>query len=452
MGKHKDPEVTGEAGAEAPRDPEVERDEAVQPEAAADRPAEQAGDEARRPEDARAEELAEHEAVVTDLAEQVAEERGHRTLYATLFYVLLGAVAVVGVTLWGAPKVAPHLPGVVAQYLMPGQIETAGRLAALEAQAAARAQETEAALAALREELAALATRVEAAAPADATGAAIAEVREAAEAAAGTASELASRIDGIETRLAGLREEVAAVSATLAGAGGGAAPPELAAGLAALRARLDQLTGSVEGGPPAAELAGRLAALVSRVETLEASLAEAQEVRGEVSSAIRQTRLQAALDTLAGRIAAGQPYGGPLGEAAAVSGSEPPEALAAGAESGLATAAELETAFGRHAQAAIAADIRAASGKGAGSRLLGWLRAQVAGRPIAEQEGGTVPAITSRIAARLAEGKLEAALSEAETLPPAAQEAMAGWLGQLRARVAAERALAEWRDRIAAGG
>lgn len=396
----------------------------------------------------RADELAYHDATMAELA----DERGHRSVYATLFFILLGAIVVAGLTLWGAPKVAPYLPGPVAQYLMPGQPETAARLADLEARLAARAEQTESAVAGLNERLDALAAELEATARAEEIRASMGELRQTAETAASEAAGLAERVEGLDSRVAGLREELNAVSETLSGAGEAATPSELSAALAALRSRVDQLAEAVEGGPPTAELAARLGTLAERVAELEASLAAARESEGEVSSAIRQTRLQSAFDVLAGRLAAGQPYAGTLSEIAELAGTAPPEPLAAAADSGLATAAQLEASFGRHAQAAIAAGIRAASGDSAWGQALGWLRAQVAGRPVAAQEGDGVPAITSRIAAHVEAGQLDAALAEAETLPAPSREALGPWLERLRARVGAEAVLAEWRDRVLAKG
>ncbi|HUF88317.1 MAG TPA: hypothetical protein VMM59_13115 [Thermohalobaculum sp.] len=422
----------------------------------------EAGSDAEREaerDEAHAEELAYHEEAVTDLAEQIAEERGHRTLYANLFFILLGAVVMAGVTLWGAPKVAPYLPAGVAQYLMPGQLETAERLEALETRLAARAEQTDSAVAGLGERLDALASQVEAAAGAEEMQAAVDEARAIAETAAADAAEatetntaLAERIEGFGARLAGLREEVDAISATLSGTGEGAAPSELAAALAALRARVVELGAAVEGGPSTAELAARIDTLTGRLDEIEGRVADARDAESEVSSAIREARLQSALDTLAGRLAAGQPFAAALGEFVSLAGAEAPAPLAGAAETGLATAAELEASFARRAQAAIAADLRAAGGDSAWGQGLGWLRALVAGRPVTEQAGDDAPAITSRIAARLEEGRLDAALAEAETLSAPAREALGGWLERLRARIAAEAALAAWREQIAAKG
>lgn len=393
-----------------------------------------------------------HDEAMSDLADQIAEERSHRTVYATMFYVLLGIIAVAGLTLWAAPKVAPHVPGFIAQYLVPGQVQTAGRVDALEKRLAEQADSTKSEVAALRKRLDDLSAKVDAAAPSKETQAAIQAAQQAADSAGKDAAALADRVSGLETRLGGLREEVNAVSQTLTGGGKGAAPAELAAAVNSLRSRVDKLASAVEGGPSTAELADRIKSLQARIDELEGSLADAQKTGTEVSSAIREARLQSAFDTLAGRISAGQPYKAALAEITGVAGAEAPDALAAHAETGVASASELEATFGRHAQAAISASIRAQSGQGTVGEALGWLRAQVAGRPVVEQQGDSVPAITSRIAARLEEGRPKAALAEAESLPAPAKEALDGWLERLRASVAAEQALADWREQIAAKG
>ena len=127
-------------------------------------------------------------------------------------------------------------------------------------------------------------------------------------------------------------------------------------------------------------------------------------------------------------------------------------ALVTGASAGLAGTTELEANFARHAQAAISADVQASAGDAQSLRALGWLRAQIAGRPTIEQEGDGVGAITSRISARVAEGKLAEALTEAETLPDHSQAGLGPWLYQLRARVDADAALVDWRTQIGVGG
>jgi hypothetical protein len=262
----------------------------------------------------------------------------------------------------------------------------------------------------------------------------------------------------IEAEIASLRDEFSAVSTALAdaGTGAGATSPEIAAAVAALGARLDGLAASIDDGAVTDALDARIATLASRIDAVESSAADARDVQNEAldkaSSAIRQAQLQAAVDLLASRLAGGLPYADKLAEVTGLTDAAPPVALAIGADTGLATAATLEAGFGRHAQAAVAADVQARAGDGTGRQALGWLQAQVAGRPTTEQEGDSVGAVTSRIAARIAEGKLSEALIEAETLPEHAQTGLGGWLDQLRTRVAADTALADWRAQIGAGG
>ncbi len=395
------------------------------------------------------------------------EEHEHRSLAATALMVLIGIIFIASLTLWAAPKLAPNLPAGVAKYLLPGQIDTEGRLAGLDNAVAAATAKSDAAIAALNAEIAALGTRLDAAAEArqgDAsqTESAIAAAQSAADAAADSvaadAASLGARLDAIEAGLASLSDEFGAVSTALAdaGTGEGATPPKIAAAIAALGARLDSLAASVEGGPTAEALEARIAALATRLDAVESSAADARDVQSEAldeaSSAIRQARLQAAVDVLASRLTGGLPYAAKLDEIAALASIAPPAPLAAGAATGLTTAAALEVSFGRHAQAAVAADVQASAGEGTGLQALGWLRAQVAGRPVAEIEGDSVGAVISRIAARVEEGKLTEALAEAEALPEHAQAGLGRWLDQLHARVAADAALADWRTQIGAGG
>lgn len=488
MGKHKDPELTaetGQAGSADDREPrgeeraaatqghEAGNDKASPKDTAehdanggeaGDQGAPQQGDDAApvNKEDAaghpdeplgHAEEPADgyRDEAMSDFADQVAEERSHRTVYATMFYGLLAIIAVAGLTLWAAPKIAPHVPKVIGQYLVPGQVGAAKRIKALEHRLSKQASQTEGTISALRQRINDLSSKVDAKASSQKTQAALDDIRKTAKSAASDASALSQRVDKIQSQIADLRKEVNSISNTLSGANG-SSPPQLSAAIASLRSRLDQLAGTVQGGPKNAELAKRLDEMSKKIDDLKGNLAAAREAGNKASSAIRATRLQSAFDTLSGRLAGGQPYAAALSEIASLSGTKAPEALAGAANDGLASASELEASFGRYAQAAIAAQIRAASGNSTLGKALGWVRSQVAGRPIEEESGNSVPAITSRIAARLGEGRLDAALGEAESLPAPARKALDGWLDRLRARVAADKALAKWRDQITAKG
>jgi hypothetical protein len=391
------------------------------------------------------------------------EDNNDRSLATTALMVLVGVIVVASLTLWAAPKLAPHLPVGVAQYLLPGQMDTQARLASLDDAFAAEAVRSSKTITDLKSEIAALAGRVDTIAqtnPADAglTEAAIAEVRSAADAAANTAATLATQLELVEAEIASLRDEFSAVSTALAdaGTGAGATSAEIAAAVAALGARLDSLAASVDDGTLTNALDTRINALSTRIDAVETNAADAryvqEEALGKASTAIHQARLQAAVDLLAGRLTGGVQYADKRGVIAGLAEVTPPEALAIGANTGLATAATLEASFGRHAQAAVAADVQSSAGEGTGSQALGWLQAQIAGRPTTEQNGDDVGAVTSRIAARIADDKLAEALIEAETLPEHAQAGLGVWLEQLRNRVAADAALADWRTQIGAGG
>ena len=381
------------------------------------------------------------------------DEHGHRSLAATALAVLVGVIFVASLTLWAAPKVAPHLPAGVGKYLMPGEAQAAARLAKLEEALAQQEARAGSEIAALQAEVSALAVQLEANAASEAAEAAKAT----AEGAAADVAALAVHIATIDEELAGIRSELTAVSGALSEAaeGAGATPPELAAKLASLGARLDAISSTVEEGAGTQALDKKIAALAARMDAVERSAADAQNQQsaalGEVETALQAARLQAALDVLSSRLTNGLPYGAKLNEAAGIAGKAPPEALSAGAAGGVATATELEATYSRFANAAVAADVRAQGGDGA-LGAIGWLRSQVAGRPIEEQEGDSVGAITSRIGARVSEGDLSAALAEAETLPEHAQAGLGRWLERLRARVSAEASLEAWRAEIGAGG
>jgi len=362
---------------------------------------------------------------------------------------LVGAIAVASATLWAAPKVAPHVPASIGQYLMPGQLQTGAEIEALRQQMAEQAAQSEARVADLKTRLDAATARLEALPDPEATAANAAEALALAHDAGAQVAALKTQADANATELAGLRESVSAVNAALSGANGTAAPADLAAAVAGINARIESLT---QNSASRADVN----AVSARIDALEANAAATGEAQtkalGEVSAAIRQASLRSAVAALTSHVEGGQPYETPLREIAALTGSEPPEALASAAASGLATPALLGASFGPRAQAAISADIQGRAGEGASSKVLGWLRAQVTGRPTTEQAGDDVAAVTSRIAARLREGALEEALAEAETLPPPTQSALGPWLDRLRARVEAEAAMSAWLTEIGANG
>ena len=386
------------------------------------------------------------------LDDQPHEDEHHRSLAATALAILVGILVVAGLTLWAAPKLAPHMPAGIAQYLAPGQGANEARLAAVEQSLSGEREQAAAKVSALEAELAALSKRVDEGVESDLAAAA----KEAADGAAADTVALAAHLATMDESLIGLREELAAMSTVLSDAADGAeaTTPEIAAKLAAMASRLDSLSEAIEGGTANEGLEAQLATLGQRLDAVESAAEDVRDVQSaalsEVNTAIQAARLQAALDLLSSRLTGGLPYGAKLNEIAGMTGNAPPEALSVGAEVGVATTTDLKASYSRHAHAAVAADVQSRAAGAAGA--FGWLRSQLAGRPIDEQEGDGVGAVTSRIGARVDEGDLTSALTEAETLPDHAKEGLGRWLARLRARVGAEAALNTWRDQLGAGG
>jgi len=477
-------EAAPEADLKPEAEPEAETDAEFEPEADQTKPAAEteadAAEESLATDDAQTEIDPQEPPRPGEDQQEVAvheEEQGNRSLATNLLVAVAGVLVIASLTLWVAPKVAPYLPAGVAKYLMPVQANAAARLAELDQAVTDERAARDAAVAAMKDRIAALSDRLadaEAAGQArdtaaSATAEALAKAQAtaqaaqtAAEGAAADVGALAGRLNIVESDAGALRDEFAAFSDAMNAARGGEGPtaPETAAALAALGSRIDNVAAAVrknavDAGAAVDGLKTQVAVLADRIAAVESSTANARNAQSQaldkVSASLHEAQLQGAIDVLASRLAGGQPYAAKLAELAKLSETAPPDALAAGAETGLATAAALEADFPRYAQAAIAADVRAEAGEGTGSQVFGWLRSQVAGRPTTEQAGDSAGAITSRIAARIGEGALADALTEAETLSPAAQAALGDWLTQLRARVTASAALTQWRAQISPG-
>jgi hypothetical protein len=341
---------------------------------------------------------------------------------------------------------------------------------------------------------------------ADTAATAATEAGKVASAAARDTASLARRMTEFDARLAALSDQIDAVNESLAagGADGEAATPELAAAFAALSSEVEalkakfgesadfvtetdaqrfatqddlrsartaleaQMEQAIAVLPPAdqlvladqldqlrqsadatvSEVAGRVdeleEAVATAADTASAAEQAAGEALGRVDDAIRQASLRSATAALISRFENGLPYAAALAEVAELQGTQPPEPLAAPAETGVATTDELLRRFGQPARAAIEAHIEARAGDGLLAQAGARVRSVIAGRPASEQSGDTVEAILSRVEGRLREGDAAAALSEAEALPEPARAALGSWLDELRTRVAALEASKGW--------
>ncbi|MEM7508815.1 MAG: hypothetical protein AAF415_18970 [Pseudomonadota bacterium] len=383
-----------------------------------------------------------------------AEVEQHGSSFAsTALMLLVGALVVAGLTLWAAPKLAPHLPSGIAQYLNPVPNSTQEEIAALQARMSDLDAQS-AAVEGLTERLAALeASATDGVAFEEALTAA-AEARQTAEAAASDASALRDSQAQIAAQVEGMQGELRALTEALSGEEeGSAVPAELQAALKALQSRVDDLSDATSTFASRDEVQGAIGVIETQIADVAAATEAAKltgsEALTEAEQAVRGAALRGAAATLASRVNGGLPFAGALAELEELSGTTAPDALSDPAAAGLADVAALKAGFPAAARAAIDADRQAGAEGGAGAKIAAWFGSQVSSRPTVETEGEGVGAILSRVEARLNDGALPEALSEAESLPPHAQDAMAGWLSQLGARVEAEAALSDY---IAAAG
>lgn len=388
--------------------------------------------------------------------------------WIVVFFV--GAAA----ALWAGPRIAPNLPewaSPVARFLTPGTDAAA--------EAIAEAREATAA------EIAALSSRLEdvraEASAASATSAAAAgkaddAVRTAAAAVAASETRLGNRIEELAASPGVSDEIVSDVTGRLAAT---------EASLDGLRAQVDALTGfKLEGATPSAELLSQVAtfgaaveglraevaalseqteridalaakeavaglsdtvgSIEERVVALEGGQAATAEAEAEADRIRREARLAGALARIEAALATGVAYGEPLSVATGLAPSDPPDALSA-ASDGAATVDGLLASFPEAAQEAYAADLSAEAGEGMGDRLFARLQGRLGGRPTEETAGDGVGPVLSRIEARVEEGRLAAALEEAQGLSEPARAAMEGWLASLSRTAAAKQGLADWR-------
>lgn len=335
-----------------------------------------------------------------------------------------------------------------------------------------------------------------AATAAEAATTAAAEAGKAASAASRDAATLARRMTGFEARIDAMSEEISALTEGMASVGTGGEGPssaELGAAFSALQARVEglgvqlsdtsslltqedaqrfvtqddlrtartALETNLEKGldalpDPAAiatldavdavktELGGQIGDLDARIGAVEATASTAEEQAsvavGKVETAIQNASVRSAVAALMSRMQNGAAFSDSLDELEKLTGVTAPDALRAGAGAGLATSSSLLRGFGRTAQAAQAADIKANADEGILGQTSARLKSLVAGRPKSEQPGEDIASILSRIEGRLKDGALAEALTEADALSEPAKGAISDWMGRLKARVEADAA------------
>lgn len=228
----------------------------------------------------------------------------------------------------------------------------------------------------------------------------------------------------LEMRIADLEQRIANLAVT----GGDEAAAErlavldrqLAQALAEARAARDE----------AGKAAAGIAAHDARLAAVEAA---AKAGQGAGGAAVARAIAAAAVKSAADR---GQPFANELKTFAAVAPDAPEvAALLPFAEKGVPTAATLAGAATPAAEAMIRA---AGTDNGEGGflqSLIDSAKALVTVRPIGMAEGQSVGSVAARMEARCQAGDLEGALAEIAAAPEAAQAAIAGFAGDLKARV-----------------
>lgn len=403
---------------------------------------------------------------IADPHDDHAEHSGS-SFASTALMLLVGALVVAGLALWGAPKLAPHLPGSIAKYLQPIPGQAQAEIDRLTAQLA----EVEGALGGLPD----LSARLDAL-EAENGAAASNEIAETAIASATAASdsvgEMSGRMTEMADQVAALESEVRAFAESLTSGEedveGVPAVVELRAALQALQSRVDTLAASASVLPDLvsksdadafatdADLAAAQSTLSEQIAAVAAQ-AEAAKVTGndalvEAQTAVKSAALRGAATTLKSRVLGGLAFSGALTEVETLSGTAPPEALAAAAGSGIATATQVASAFPSAAREALDADRRANAGDGVSNKVLSWLGSQVSTRPTVPTEGEGVPEILSRAEASLKAGDLSATQAEIASLPDHARAAMADWVASVEQKIGAQSALEDYLSAVGGAG
>ena len=350
-----------------------------------------------------------------------------------LFLIFVG----IAIALWGAPKLAPMLPAglsPVAEFLMPGQSESKAEVAALRAEMEAK--------------LATLSDTPQDAVNQEAIDAAIAAYAESQKAELSALKDQLAATDGveIESRIATLESHIEGVNAELKAVGerlsmqitenGAALSEEAASKLSGYQATLEGLKAQVT------DLAAKNGALSQKVDDVaKASARRVEEAQIEASHQVANTATKKLLTDISAALDSGAPFQTALTGLADVAKVEAPAALSAIAESGTPSWTTLRNGFSDQAHKALRADTTANASEGVMGKFSAFLKTQVGTRSLERKEGSSTDAILSRVEDDLANRRLSAALSEAESLPEAPKTAIADWIANLSALSAAQTAL-----------
>ncbi len=248
-------------------------------------------------------------------------------------------------------------------------------------------------------------------------------------------AEISAISEQLDSSISALADRVSALEARPVFSG------EVDADNAAMAAAVEQLQDQLrEQEARNAEMAEELR---GAAEAAQAGIAQAQDAIAEAEARAQESvaaaTAQAALSQIRIAMAAGDPFGDALANLPA--SIEIPAALAAAAETGVPTLADLQVQFPAAARAALPVAIRETAGDSATDRLGAFLRGQIGGRSIEPREGDDPDAVLSRAQAAVTSGDLTTALAEIAALPDGAQAEMAAWVAAANDRQGADSAL-----------
>ncbi|ODT27586.1 MAG: hypothetical protein ABS35_09490 [Kaistia sp. SCN 65-12] len=293
-----------------------------------------------------------------------------------------------------------------------------------------------ASLDAVDSQVAALKTQVAALAGAESGGDVQARMKVVADAVDQTKAELAdlkASVDaaaGDRQAVAEMRDKVAVLETTVAELGKSAGVAD--ADLAPLNDRIAALDALAKGSADAAsEQQARLGALEQSVMQL-ATKVEAQASQPKIALSIAASALKATLDR-------GAPFAAELETFAAIAPDAPQLALLRPyAEKGVATRAEIAAGMDDAANAMVAAATPPDADAGFFQSLMASAERLVKVRPIGAVEGSGVPETVARMEAAVDQGDYAGAIAEYDTLPEAVKAAGAELAGKLKARLEVE--------------
>ena len=184
------------------------------------------------------------------------------------------------------------------------------------------------------------------------------------------------------------------------------------------------------------ELQDIQSAVATQRSEIESLLSDAQAMEQNAELTAQDALARAALTRVLSAIDSGAPFDAALDDLVSVTGTTPPGGLIAVAQRGVTPLIQLQNRFPEAARAALLAARQ--DDPDAENGVVAFFSRQLGARSVAPREGSDPDAVLSRAEASLKEGRLNDALAEIETLPPAATSALSDWVAMAEARRAAQ--------------